>query len=108
MAESLSSDLTATSMQVEVPEALQEPTRSKDLLFMVLYMVANMVVGVGNITIASILLPEHIATLTSTGQTSFFALILALGALAAVLTNPIGGIFSDRTTWSLGRRRPWY
>jgi MFS family permease len=92
----------------ELPEALQEPTRSKNALFMALYTVANMVIGVGNITIATILLPEHIATLTSTDQTTIFSLILALGALAAVLTNPLVGMFSDRTTLHLGRRRPWY
>ena len=108
MAESLSSDLAGASLQVELPEALAEPTRSKNLLFMVLYMVANMVIGVGNITLASLLLPEHIATLTSTGQTTIYSLILGLGALAAVLTNPVVGMFSDRTTSRLGRRRPWY
>ncbi len=108
MDESIISDVTLPSMHVELPEALREPTRSKGLLFMVLYTVANMVIGVANITITSILLPEHIATLTSSNQTTIFALILALGALAAVLTNPVVGMFSDRTTLRLGRRRPWY
>jgi MFS family permease len=108
MAESLSSDLAGASLDAEVPEALAEPTRSKNLLFMALYMAANMVIGVGNITLASILLPEHIAILTSTGQTTIYSLILGLGALAAVLTNPVVGMFSDRTTSRLGRRRPWY
>ncbi len=108
MNESVLFDSTLPPTHGEVPEALQEPTRSKNLLFMVLYTVANMVIGVGNIAIATILLPEHIALFAPANQTSIFALILALGALAGVLTNPIVGMFSDRTTWSLGRRRPWY
>src|SRR5260370_27556868 len=108
MKETSISDTTISPLQAELPEALREPTRTKSLPFMVLYMVANMVIGVGNIAIATILLPEHIATLTSTGQTDVFSLILGLGALAAVLTNPIVGMLSDRTTSPLGRRRPWY
>src|SRR5260370_23284188 len=108
MKETSISDTTISPLQAELPEALREPTRTKSLPFMVLYMVANMVIGVGNIAIATILLPEHIATLTSTGQTDVFSLILGLGALAAVLTNPVVGMFSDRTTSRLGRRRPWY
>src|SRR5260370_18864104 len=67
-----------------------------------------MVIGVGNITMASILLPEHIAIFTRSNQTSIFAVILGLGAVAAVLTNPMVGMCSDRTTLRLGRRRPWY
>src|SRR2546430_1193396 len=92
--------------QTEIPEALREPTRAKNLLFMVLYTVANMVIGVSNITIGTILLPEHIATFASKEQTTIFSLILGVGAVAAVLTNPVVGMFSDRTTLRLGRRRP--
>src|SRR5260221_6290872 len=104
MDEPIVSDMALLSMPVELPEALQEPTRSKNLLFMVLYMVANMVIGVGNIAIATILLPEHIALFASASQqTSIFSLILGLGALAAVLTMPMVGMFSDRTTSRLGR-----
>jgi MFS family permease len=108
MAESLISNSTAPSIEAELPEALREPTRSKSLLFMVLFMVANMVVGVGNITLASILLPEHIGLLTTTNQTTIFSLILGLGAVVSVLSNPIVGMLSDRTTSRWGRRRPWY
>ena len=54
MDEAIIPDATLSPMQAELPEALQEPTRSKNLLFMGLYMVANMVVGVGNIAIATI------------------------------------------------------
>ncbi len=107
MDESIVSDVGLPSMHVELPEALREPTRTKNLLFMVLYTVANMVIGVSNIAIATILLPEHIATFASRGQTSIFSIILGVGAVAAVLTNPVVGMFSDRTTLRLGRRRPW-
>ena len=34
-------------------------------------------------------------------------MVIAPGALAAVIFNAIGGRISDRTTSGLGRRRPW-
>jgi MFS family permease len=93
--------------QNEIPKALQEPTHSKSLLFLILYGVGNMVMGVGNIAVATVLLPMQIASLTQSNQTSIFSLILGIGAVAAVLTNPLGGMLSDRTTSRFGRRRPW-
>ena len=92
---------------VELPEVLQEPTSSKHPLFLVLYGVANMVRGIGNITLATVLLPRQIASMVSANQTGTFALIVGVGAVAAVLTNPLVGMLSDRTTSRFGRRRSW-
>src|SRR2546421_10585370 len=92
---------------VELPEVLQEPTSSKRPLFLVLYGVANMVIGIGNITLATVLLPMQIASMVSANQTGTFALIVGVGAVAAVLTNPLVGMLSDRTTSRFGRRRSW-
>src|SRR5438270_1782688 len=92
---------------MELPEVLQEPTSSKHALFLVLYGVANMVIGIGNITLATVLLPRQIASMVSANQTGTFALIVGVGAVAAVLTNPLVGMLSDRTTSRFGRRRPW-
>src|SRR5260370_15255409 len=107
MDESIVSDVGLSQTQTEIPEAPREPTHAKNLLFMVLYTVANMVIGVSNVTLGTILLPEHIAAFAAASQTGIFALILGVGAVAAVLTNPLAGMFSDRTTLRLGRRRPW-
>jgi len=74
---------------MELPEVLQEPTTSKHPLFLVLYGVANMVIGIGNITLATVLLPRQIVTMVSANQTGTFALIVGVGAVAAVLTNPL-------------------
>jgi len=38
---------------------------------------------------------------------SSLALIASVGALVAMVGNPFFGRLSDRTTWRLGRRRPW-
>jgi MFS family permease len=38
---------------------------------------------------------------------NYLGLIIGVGALAALLTGPLGGQLSDRTRSGLGRRRPW-
>jgi MFS family permease len=45
--------------------------------------------------------------MVSANQTGTFALIVGVGAVAAVLTNPLVGMLSDRTTSRFGRRRSW-
>ena len=83
MAESIAFDAAAKErlVPIPIPEALAEPTRPKNVLFLIFFMIANMVIGVANIVVATTLLPEQIASLTRSGQTSLFALILGLGAL---------------------------
>jgi MFS family permease len=66
-----------------------------------------MAIGMANISLTAILLPAQINSLVSSNQTGIYSLIVGLGAVAAVLTNPVAGLFSDRTTSRLGRRRPW-
>ena len=98
---------------VESIEAEQEaqggqvPTQALGSGFLLLYGLANAVIGIGNITFYTILLPERLAAIAPHMQTSAFILISALGAVASILTNPLVGAFSDRTTSALGRRLPW-
>ena len=100
-------DLVEESEQV-VDVALRMPTKPKGLGFQLLYGLANAVIGLCNITLATILLPARIATLVAPQQqTNTFIVLSAMGALAAVITNPLVGAWSDRTTLALGRRRPW-
>src|SRR5260370_15079273 len=110
MEKSIIPDGVSPQIHVEIPEALREPTRAKSPLFMLLYSVASMILGVGNITIGTILLAEQIATFVANPdeQTRIFSLTLTMGAVVAVLTCPIVGMLSDRTTSRWGRRRPWY
>lgn len=107
MSESITSGRDISQTSTELPEALQESTRPKNMLFLVLYAIANMVVGVGSITISTILLPIRIASLVAGNPTSTFSLVLGIGAVAAVIANPLIGTLSDRTTSRFGRRRPW-
>jgi MFS family permease len=91
----------------EITEALRTPTQPKGLGFQLLYGLTNAVIGFGNITFYTILLPARIAMVAPTNQTNSFIAISGIGAVASVITNPLVGAFSDRTTAALGRRRPW-
>src|SRR6266576_5352689 len=110
MEKSIIPDGVSPQIHVEIPEALREPTQAKSPLFMALYTVASMIMGVSNITIGTILLAEHIASFVANpgDQTRIFSLTVALGSVVAVLICPIVGMLSDRTTSRWGRRRPWY
>jgi MFS family permease len=85
----------------------QAPTQPLGPVFLLLYGLANAVIGIGNITFYTLLLPERLATIAPQQQTGAFIVISAIGALASILTNPLVGAFSDRTTSPLGRRLPW-
>lgn len=45
--------------------------------------------------------------MNATGKVGALSLALGLGALVALVANPLFGLFSDRTTSRFGARRPW-
>lgn len=88
-------------------EVLDAPTQPKSLGFQLLYGAANAVIGLGNITFYTLLLPARVALVAPHDQTNTFIILSGIGALASTLTNPLVGALSDRTTSLLGRRLPW-
>ncbi len=92
----------------DVPEALQIPTKAASAGFQLLLTLANMVIWLSILPIGQILLPTQIAALNGANKFSFLTIATVVGVLAAVITNPIAGALSDRTTSRLGRRRPWF
>jgi MFS family permease len=91
----------------EVPEALQVPTKAVSPGFQLLLSLANTAIWLSILPIGQILLPMQIAALNTATRFSYLAIAMFVGVLAALLTNPIAGALSDRTTSRLGRRRPW-
>ncbi|NBC35449.1 MFS transporter [Novosphingobium sp. FSY-8] len=41
------------------------------------------------------------------GKAQWLGLILGVGAALAMVSAPVWGVISDRTTWRWGRRKPW-
>jgi MFS family permease len=92
----------------DLPEALQIPAKAVSAGFQFLLSLANLVVWLSILPISQILLPTQVAALDAANKFSNLSIATAIGVLAAVITNPIAGALSDRTTSRLGRRRPWF
>ncbi|OLR94114.1 MFS transporter, partial [Actinokineospora bangkokensis] len=58
-------------------------------------------------TPVQVLLAQQLAVITPEGKESALGLVTGLGALVAVVANPVAGALSDRTTSRFGRRKPW-
>ena len=89
-------------------EALQVPTKAVNAGFQMLLTLANLVIWLSILPISQILLPTQVAALGAANKFTNLAIATVVGVLAAVITNPIAGALSDRTTSRLGRRRPWF
>lgn len=92
----------------DLPEALQIPAKAVGAGFQFLLSLANLVVWLSILPISQILLPTQVAALDAAHKFTNLSIATAIGVLAAVITNPIAGALSDRTTSRLGRRRPWF
>lgn len=92
----------------DLPEALQIPAKAVSAGFQFLLSLANLVVWLSILPISQILLPTQVAALDAAHKFTNLSIATAIGVLAAVITNPIAGALSDRTTSRLGRRRPWF
>jgi MFS family permease len=108
MADSSVADSISIASVDDVPEALQMPTKAVGSSFQVLLSLANVVIWLSILPIGQILLPLQIAAFGASSKFTNLAIATAVGVLAAVITNPIAGALSDRTTSRLGRRRPWF
>jgi MFS family permease len=101
------SDSSSTPDIHNIPEALQAPTKAVSPGFQLALSLANMVIWLSILPIGTILLPLQVAAFDAANKFSNLSIVTAVGVLAAVITNPIAGALSDRTTSRLGRRRPW-
>lgn len=68
---------------------------------------ANLGIWTAFFTPIQFLLPLQVEGLTPGSKETSLSLVLTLGALVSLVSNPLAGAFSDRTGSRLGRRRPW-
>jgi MFS family permease len=83
----------------------QEQQASKG--YLLCYALICMVGGLSSICIKQLILPLHVKALDPAHFYTSFALVASAGAVAGLIVTPLFGAISDRTTWRLGRRRPW-
>ena len=103
---------TVNPTPASLPAALAEPTVPVRRGWIALLFAANLGVWMAFFTPIQVLLPQQIGQLAPTNKETMLAVVTGLGALAAVLANPLAGALSDRTClrvgrWAFGRRHVW-
>ncbi|MEV4810800.1 MFS transporter [Micromonospora avicenniae] len=89
---------------VALPAALAEPTAPVRRGWIALIFAANLGVWMAFFTPIQVLLPQQIERISPDGKEEMLAVVTGLGALAAVIVNPLAGALSDRTCLRLGGR----
>ncbi len=85
-----------------------EPTRRVGRRWVALIALANLGLYLGYIGPISVLLPNQVQGLAgSGGKVAALGWVTGIGAVVAMISNPVAGALSDRTTSRFGRRRPW-
>ncbi|MFC5922352.1 MFS transporter [Micromonospora vulcania] len=87
-----------------LPAALAEPTVPVRRGWIALIFAANLGVWMAFFTPIQVLLPQQIEQIAPGDKENMLAVVTGLGALAAVLANPLAGALSDRTCLRLGGR----
>ncbi|MEV0094907.1 MFS transporter [Streptomyces sp. NPDC050738] len=87
--------------------AFAEPTVPVEAGWTLHLSLATLAVFMAFMTPIQILLPLQLEHIDPHGKNDALSLVTGLGALVAVLANPLAGAWSDRTTSRFGRRRPW-
>jgi MFS family permease len=95
-----------------LPAALAEPAVPVRGRWVALLVLANLGVWMAFFTPIQVLLPEQIAAIDPTHKEAMLGWVTAIGALVAVIANPVAGALSDRTALTIrgrafGRRHAW-
>jgi len=90
------------------PYAIDPPTESVKPKFVVAFAFAQLALFIALLGPVTISMAIKVTAVVGDDQaTTAQGLILGVGALAALLANPLFGRLSDRTMSRWGRRRPW-
>ena len=88
-------------------DPLAEPARPVGARFVAGIAVASLGMWTAMYAPMQVLLAAQLAVITPTHKEAALSLVTGVGAVLAVLVNPVVGVLSDRTTGRFGRRRPW-
>ena len=87
--------------------ALADPTERVNGRYTTLYTAASIALWMGFNVPGQVLIAEQIAAIDPGGKETSLAIVLIVGALVSLVSNPLFGALSDSTTSRYGRRRPW-
>jgi MFS family permease len=100
-------ELDGTGPFDDEPSALTEPVIRVRAGWTTLLFLANLGLWLAIYAPIQVLLPEQAQLLASTDKEAVFSLVTGIGAVVALIANPVIGAFSDRTCSRMGRRHPW-
>jgi MFS family permease len=89
------------------PSALTEPVIKVRGGWTTLLFLANLGLWLAIYAPIQVLLPEQAQLLAGTDKEAVFSIVTGIGALVALIANPVIGALSDRTCSRWGRRHPW-
>jgi MFS family permease len=95
------------AVEREIPDALAEPRDPVRVRWITLLFLANLGLWLGIYAPIQVLLPEQAQALDKVDKTLILSVVMGVGALVALVANPVIGMLSDRTTSRWGRRHPW-
>jgi MFS family permease len=98
---------TAAAAPAEIPAALAEPTRFVGVRFVGLLSLASLGLWSAFFAPIQVLLPEQLKDIDNVNRITNLSIVTGIGALVAVVANPLFGALSDRTSLRWGRRNPW-
>ncbi len=97
----------STARAGDALDPLAEPTQRVGWGTIIVLALANLGIWTAFFTPIQFLLPLQVEGLTPDSKETSLSLVLTLGALVSLISNPLAGALSDRTGSRLGRRRPW-
>src|SRR5215467_15714184 len=85
-----------------------EPVRRVGRRWIALIALANLGLYLAYLGPISVLLPNQVQAIAgSAHKVAALGWVTGIGAAVAMISNPVAGALSDRTTSRFGRRRPW-
>ena len=85
-----------------------EPTRRVGKRWIVLIALANLGLYLGYFGPITVLLPNQVQAIAGPAhKVAVLGWVTGIGAAVAMISNPVAGALSDRTTSRFGRRHPW-
>lgn len=98
-------DTVAPEPDLEPAGKSRMPAEQKRLFGLILPITMAIYLVVG--ALPAILLPIQVQQLDEANKAANLALVLGIGAVAAMIMGPVAGQLSDRTRSRFGRRTPW-
>ncbi|HEX3591837.1 MAG TPA: MFS transporter [Pseudonocardiaceae bacterium] len=95
------------AVEQDLPDALAEPKAAVRARWVTLLFLANLGLWLAVYAPIQVLLPEQAQALDAANKTLLLSVVMGVGALVALVANPVIGMLSDRTTSRFGRRHPW-